>query len=300
MSDEGACRSPEFAPRRPDGRVTERVDVGAGEHPDQRVAHRAADRRCLGAWSPRCIAARRCSRSFRPRTGMEFGSARRFRIVDYDNGWQTVTLDGPPTHHEHREIHDIACTARELAGCCSGRGRRRRWPSRRRRKRDLASWPALCASLVRQLPRLPADLRCPRDPLRRRSRGVFALDRRSKTPLDALGDLGNRGIPDAADRRCAAACVFLRRWSRRMPQNRRAAGSFECARRRSAGARRSQAALAEAPARGSTASRRARLSGLLAWLASASHWSASADSTQRFRPCLRRGDFIAADVNVPG
>ena len=30
---------------------------------------------------------------------------RRFRIVDYDNGWQTVNLDGPPTH-EH-EIHDM-------------------------------------------------------------------------------------------------------------------------------------------------------------------------------------------------
>ena len=30
---------------------------------------------------------------------------RRFRVVDYDNGWQTVNLDGPPTH-EH-EIHDM-------------------------------------------------------------------------------------------------------------------------------------------------------------------------------------------------
>jgi choline dehydrogenase len=31
--------------------------------------------------------------------------ARRFRIVDYDNGWETINLDGPPTH-EH-EIHDM-------------------------------------------------------------------------------------------------------------------------------------------------------------------------------------------------
>ena len=31
--------------------------------------------------------------------------ARRFRIVDYDNGWATINLDGPPTH-EH-EIHDM-------------------------------------------------------------------------------------------------------------------------------------------------------------------------------------------------
>ena len=30
---------------------------------------------------------------------------RRFRIVEYDNGWKTVNLDGPPTH-EH-EIHDM-------------------------------------------------------------------------------------------------------------------------------------------------------------------------------------------------
>ena len=30
---------------------------------------------------------------------------RRFRVVEYDNGWQTVNLDGPPTH-EH-EIHDM-------------------------------------------------------------------------------------------------------------------------------------------------------------------------------------------------
>ena len=31
--------------------------------------------------------------------------ARRFRIVDYDNGWETINLDGPPTH-DH-EIHDM-------------------------------------------------------------------------------------------------------------------------------------------------------------------------------------------------
>ena len=30
---------------------------------------------------------------------------RRFRVVTYDNGWQTVNLDGPATH-EH-EIHDM-------------------------------------------------------------------------------------------------------------------------------------------------------------------------------------------------
>ena len=30
---------------------------------------------------------------------------RRFRVVDYDNGWHTVNLDGPATH-EH-EIHDM-------------------------------------------------------------------------------------------------------------------------------------------------------------------------------------------------
>jgi hypothetical protein len=30
---------------------------------------------------------------------------RRFRVVEYDNGWHTVNLDGPPTH-EH-EIHDM-------------------------------------------------------------------------------------------------------------------------------------------------------------------------------------------------
>jgi hypothetical protein len=30
---------------------------------------------------------------------------RRFRVVEYDNGWHTVNLDGSPTH-EH-EIHDM-------------------------------------------------------------------------------------------------------------------------------------------------------------------------------------------------
>ncbi len=35
--------------------------------------------------------------------GLEPG--RRFRVVTYDNGWETVNLDGPPTH-EH-EIHDM-------------------------------------------------------------------------------------------------------------------------------------------------------------------------------------------------
>ena len=30
---------------------------------------------------------------------------RRFRVVDYDNGWHTVNLEGAPTH-EH-EIHDM-------------------------------------------------------------------------------------------------------------------------------------------------------------------------------------------------
>jgi hypothetical protein len=34
---------------------------------------------------------------------------RRFRVVTYDNGWETITLDGPPTH-EH-EIHDMARVA---------------------------------------------------------------------------------------------------------------------------------------------------------------------------------------------
>jgi hypothetical protein len=36
--------------------------------------------------------------------GLEPG--RRFRVVTYDNGWETITLDGEPTH-EH-EIHDMA------------------------------------------------------------------------------------------------------------------------------------------------------------------------------------------------
>ena len=30
---------------------------------------------------------------------------RRFRVVDYDNGWESISLDGPPTHE--REIHDM-------------------------------------------------------------------------------------------------------------------------------------------------------------------------------------------------
>lgn len=30
---------------------------------------------------------------------------RRFIAVDYDNGWETVSLEGPPTHE--REIHDM-------------------------------------------------------------------------------------------------------------------------------------------------------------------------------------------------
>ncbi|MEO7056107.1 MAG: hypothetical protein ABI281_05475 [Caldimonas sp.] len=38
-------------------------------------------------------------------TGHGMMPMRRFRIVTYDNGWQTVTLDGPVTH-EH-EIHDM-------------------------------------------------------------------------------------------------------------------------------------------------------------------------------------------------
>ena len=38
-------------------------------------------------------------------TGHGMMPMRRFRIVEYDNGWQTVNLDGPPTH-EH-EIHDM-------------------------------------------------------------------------------------------------------------------------------------------------------------------------------------------------
>lgn len=31
---------------------------------------------------------------------------RRFMVVDYDNGWETIALDGPPTHE--REVHDMA------------------------------------------------------------------------------------------------------------------------------------------------------------------------------------------------
>ncbi|CAN5426867.1 hypothetical protein BH09PSE5_BH09PSE5_14400 [soil metagenome] len=31
--------------------------------------------------------------------------ARRFMVVDYDNGWETIALDGPATHE--REIHDM-------------------------------------------------------------------------------------------------------------------------------------------------------------------------------------------------
>ena len=30
---------------------------------------------------------------------------RRFIVVDYDNGWETISLDGPSTHE--REIHDM-------------------------------------------------------------------------------------------------------------------------------------------------------------------------------------------------
>jgi hypothetical protein len=30
---------------------------------------------------------------------------RQFMVVDYDNGWETVALDGPATHE--REIHDM-------------------------------------------------------------------------------------------------------------------------------------------------------------------------------------------------
>lgn len=30
---------------------------------------------------------------------------RRFMVVDYDNGWETIALDGPPTHE--REVHDM-------------------------------------------------------------------------------------------------------------------------------------------------------------------------------------------------
>jgi hypothetical protein len=31
--------------------------------------------------------------------------ARRFMVVDYQNGWETIALDGPATHE--REIHDM-------------------------------------------------------------------------------------------------------------------------------------------------------------------------------------------------
>ena len=30
---------------------------------------------------------------------------RRFRVVDYENGWETIALDGPPTFE--REVHDM-------------------------------------------------------------------------------------------------------------------------------------------------------------------------------------------------
>ena len=30
---------------------------------------------------------------------------RRFVVVDYDNGWETISLDGRPTHE--REVHDM-------------------------------------------------------------------------------------------------------------------------------------------------------------------------------------------------
>lgn len=30
---------------------------------------------------------------------------RRFIVVDYDNGWQSITLEGAPTHE--REVHDM-------------------------------------------------------------------------------------------------------------------------------------------------------------------------------------------------
>ena len=30
---------------------------------------------------------------------------RRFRVVDYDSGWETISLDGPPTFE--REVHDM-------------------------------------------------------------------------------------------------------------------------------------------------------------------------------------------------
>jgi len=31
---------------------------------------------------------------------------RRFMVVDYDSGWETISLDGPPTLE--REVHDMA------------------------------------------------------------------------------------------------------------------------------------------------------------------------------------------------
>lgn len=30
---------------------------------------------------------------------------RPFMVVDYDSGWETISLDGPPTHE--REVHDM-------------------------------------------------------------------------------------------------------------------------------------------------------------------------------------------------
>ena len=53
--------------------------------------------------SLRSSAAKTCSRCSPPRTA--WMPMRRFRVVEYDNGWKTVNLDGPPTH-EH-EIHDM-------------------------------------------------------------------------------------------------------------------------------------------------------------------------------------------------
>lgn len=38
---------------------------------------------------------------------------RRFIVVDYDNGWETVSLAGPATHE--REIHDMDRIAGPLA-----------------------------------------------------------------------------------------------------------------------------------------------------------------------------------------
>ena len=31
---------------------------------------------------------------------------RRFMAVEYDSGWETISLEGPPTHE--REVHDMA------------------------------------------------------------------------------------------------------------------------------------------------------------------------------------------------